>query len=68
MPFRDLLSAGGDEEVLPVVPMCRIPSGLPEHPNQWLPFTCPASTKRGASRSSRTLAAGCDGRGMSADE
>ena len=47
---------------LPVVPMCRIPSGLPEHPNQWLPFIRPASTERGASRSSRTLGAGCDGR------
>ena len=24
--------------ILPVVPTCRIPSGLPKHPNQWLPF------------------------------
>jgi hypothetical protein len=36
-------------------------------PNQWLPLACPAST-RGVSRSSRTLGAGCDGRGMSRDE
>jgi hypothetical protein len=34
---------------LPVVPMCRIPSGLPEHPNQWLSFLRPALT-RGAFR------------------
>src|SRR5262249_48849627 len=51
--------------ILPVVPTCRIPSGLPKHPNQWLPFIRPASTKRGASRSSRTLEAGCDGRKVS---
>jgi hypothetical protein len=64
-PGMTAFVAGAKPLILPVVPTCRIPSGLPKHPNQWLPFIRPASTKRGASRSSRTLEAGCDGRKVS---
>jgi hypothetical protein len=40
---------------LPVVPICRNPTALPLHPNQRQISRCPVLTKRGASRSSRTL-------------
>jgi hypothetical protein len=46
---------------LPVVPICRNPTALPLHSNQRQISRCPVLTKRGASRSSRTLGAGCGG-------
>jgi hypothetical protein len=53
---------------LPVVPICRNPSALPLPPNQRQISRRPVLTKRGASRSSRTLGAGCDGREGAVDE
>jgi hypothetical protein len=47
---------------LPVVPICRNPTALPLHPNQRQISRYPVLTKRGVSRSSRTLGAGCGGR------
>ena len=47
---------------MPVVPICRNPSALPLPPNQRQISRRPVLTKRGASRSSRTLGAGCGGR------
>ena len=47
---------------LPVVPLCRRPAVLLETPNQQHLSRVPASEKRGVSRSSRTLEAGCGGR------
>jgi hypothetical protein len=47
---------------LPVVPICRNPTALPLPPNQRQISRRPVLTKRGASRSSRTLGAGCGGR------
>jgi hypothetical protein len=47
---------------LPVVPICRNPLVLPLPPNQRQISRRPVLTKRGASRSSRTLGAGCGGR------
>jgi hypothetical protein len=51
---------------LPVVPICRNPSALPLPPNQRQISRRPVLDKRGVSRSSRTLGAGCDGRGSDA--
>jgi len=48
---------------LPVVPLCRRLAALPKTPNQQHPSAHPASITRGVSRSSRTLSAGCGGRG-----
>jgi hypothetical protein len=47
---------------LPVAPPCRTQSRLPRRANHEHLSTHPAALKRGASRSSRTLAVGCDGR------
>jgi len=46
----------------PVVPICRIPTGLISTPNQKHLPALSRLTKRGVSRSSRTLGAGCGGR------
>src|ERR1700730_15155736 len=46
-----------------VVPLCRRRAALPKTPNQQHRSACPAPLKRGVSRSSRTLGAGCGGRG-----
>jgi len=70
--YGPLLVAGATERVahliLPVVPMCRIPTGIALTPKSERSSMPSRTHKRGVSRSSRTLGAGCDGRGVSADE
>jgi hypothetical protein len=51
-----------DQHNLPVVPMCRRSLALRCRANQNDALACLVSAKRGGSRSSRTLGAGCDGR------
>ena len=50
---------------LPVVPMCRIPTGIALTPKSERSSMPSRTHKRGVSRSSRTLGAGCDGRKVS---
>ena len=47
---------------LPVVPICRMHFRLSCRANHWSKLARLAPEKRGVSRSSRTLGAGCDGR------
>jgi len=53
---------------LPVVPICRMHAALFGTPNHQHDSRRPAPLKRGASRSSRTLGAGCGGRERAHDE
>jgi hypothetical protein len=62
MTTERLLMASPAKTDSPVVPICRIPSGLISTPNQKHFPALSRPTKRGVSRSSRTLGAGCDGR------
>jgi len=62
MTTERLLMASPAKTDSPVVPICRIPSGLISAPNQKHFPALSRPTKRGVSRSSRTLGAGCDGR------
>jgi len=57
-------AASGMTGDLPVVPICRSQLRLRCRANHQHPFAYPAPEKRGVSRSSRTLGAGCDGRFM----
>jgi hypothetical protein len=49
---------------LPVAPTCRMRTRLPRRANHKHRYGHPTAVQRGASRSSRTLAVGCDGRGL----
>ena len=53
---------------LPVAPACRMWPRLSCRANQKHPSRYPAALQRGVSRSSRTAAMGCDGRGLASDD